>query len=50
MKEGGQRKHSFETIALAMELETEGISWDLIEEFLGEGIKRAVEYAKAKGM
>ena len=50
MIRGCQSKFSNETIALAMELATEGIYWKLIERTLGDGIYQCVRDAKRKGM
>lgn len=39
-----------ETLALAMELRTCKVSWKLLDRYLGEGIRNAVNYAMRTGL
>lgn len=49
MKVGGQRKHPVELLALAYELSQSGVSWKLIERYLGDGLDSAVQKVKRNG-
>lgn len=44
------RKFTYEDIALAYELRTEGAAWKLIERYLGDGIRDSLNHVIANGM
>jgi hypothetical protein len=46
----GERKFTFDDLALAYELHCNGCDWDFIEQAMGEGIKRSVEHVKSVGI
>jgi hypothetical protein len=50
MTAGRPRQHSVETLVLAYELHTEGVSWRRIERILGAGVHNAVRWAKRRGI
>jgi hypothetical protein len=50
MKPGAQFKHTRETLVLAYELHTDGVTWHLIERYLGRGIRHAIVRAERDGL
>ena len=50
MNPGRPFTHSRETLALAYELHTDGVTWHLIERYLGLGVRCAIIRAKRDGL